>query len=158
MRAADEEKWLLWARKAVVLLKAADVPTMREAGRMADSEKAELAALGNVRASTLQARVRPWSSSSGCAGGRARPGRRTSLTSLTSWRSVSARPRLVLSRSPSGRLWSWLEARSGVKEDEKLGNRDLVKRMFDKAVANGTELLEDPGSRLRWQWSWSRPC
>ena len=142
MREADEASWKLWAGKAVALLKEAAVPAMAAAGRMEDPHAAELAVLGSVRAGTLQSRVRPWASLVKWL--RWRRGRSWPAGPADIFDFLHERQRV----SPVGSFplglrasLNWFEARSGLPEEEKLGNQDLVCRMLEKAVAEGVDQL-----------------
>ena len=142
MRAADEKKWALWAKKAVDLLKAADAPTMQEASQMSDVTSAEQAVLGSVRASTLQSRVRPWASFVKWLSWRKDKMWPTETSDIFDFLAERQRevPLGTFPRAFRAAL-RWFEARSGLDEERKLGNKDIVKRLLDKAVPDGAEAL-----------------
>ena len=138
----DGEQWARWAAKAVNILKTVGARTMADAGEAEDAGAAERAILGSVRASTLQARVRPleamirwleWRR------GYAWPRRPADIFDYLAERQRDD-PQGSFPRSLLAGI-AWLEARSGFAESQKYANNDVVKKWFQRADAEAGEHL-----------------
>jgi hypothetical protein len=126
-----------WVGRFVEILRVAQTPAIELAESSAEPDRFLASMVGSARAGTIKIRVRTWEKYTRWLQHRHRRAWPIEVTDIVEyvWFFMAESPSTSFPRV-FGATLAWMELRSGIAEENRFGNVDLIKRVLEKATAS----------------------